>query len=142
MYRLIYKSTSTGPITKENLRDILFTSLNQNRTDGVNGALLATHSHFLQFLEGDFEAVNETFFRIAKDPRHLDIKLVSFGAVEKALFSEWRMKGFGVFDLNLELENRLKQHYGEEENGVFLPIEETQALALLYDIEIIEEKPS
>jgi hypothetical protein len=139
MYRLIYKSTSPGPITKENLRDILFTSLNQNRAGGINGALLTTHSHFLQFLEGDFEAVNETFFRIAKDPRHVDIKLVSFGPVEKAIFSEWNMKGFGVFDLNLELENRLKQKYGEEENGVFLPIEETQALSLLYDIEILKK---
>lgn len=141
MYRLIYKSASTGPISKQNLRDILYTSLDQNRADSVNGALIATRSHFLQFLEGDFEEVNETFFRIAKDPRHKDIKLVSFGPVDNALFSEWRMKGFGIFDMNLELENRLKQQYGEEDNSVFLPIDEAKALSLLYEIEIIDKTP-
>jgi hypothetical protein len=141
MYRLIYKSKASVPISKENLRDILYTSLEKNRFDGVNGALIATHSHFLQFLEGDFEDVNETFFRIVKDPRHLDIKLVSFGPVEKALFSQWSMKGFGIFNLNRELENKLKQQYGEEDNGVFLPTEEPDALLLLSDIEIIKKTP-
>ena len=141
MYRLIYKSKASVTISKENLRDILYTSLEKNRVDSVTGALIATHSHFLQFLEGDFEDVNETFFRIVKDPRHLDIKLVSFGPVEKALFSQWSMKGFGIFNLNLELENKLKQQYGEEDNGVFLPTEESDALLLLSDIEIIKKTP-
>lgn len=141
MYRLIYKSKSSGPISKENLRDILYTSLETNRADGVNGALIATHSHFLQYLEGDFDDVNETFFRIVKDPRHLDIKLVSFGSVEKALFSHWSMKGVGIFDLNLELENKLKQQYGEEEGGVFLPTDEPAALSLLGDLDILKNTP-
>lgn len=141
MYRLIYKSTSAGPINKKNLRDILYTSMDNNRAEGVNGALIATHSHFLQFLEGSFEDVNATFSRIVKDPRHLDITLVSFGPVDEALFSEWRMKGFGVFDLNLELENKLKQQYGEEANGVFLPTDEAKALSLLSAIEIIKKTP-
>lgn len=139
MYRLIYKSTSAGPISKEDLRDILYTSMDKNRAEGVNGALIATRSHFLQFLEGSFEDVNATFSRIVKDPRHRDITLVSFGPVDEALFSEWRMKGFGIFDLNLELENRLKQQYGEEANGVFLPTEETKAFSLLSDIEITKK---
>lgn len=141
MYRLIYKSTSAGPINKKNLRDILYTSMDNNRVEGVNGALIATHSHFLQFLEGSFEDVNATFSRIVKDPRHLDFTLVSFGPVDEALFSEWRMKGFGVFDLNLELENKLKQQYGEEANGVFLPTDEAKALSLLNAIEIIKKTP-
>ncbi len=139
MYRLIYKSKSAGLISKENLRDILYKSLENNRVDGVNGALIATSSYFLQFLEGDFDDVNSTFFRIIEDPRHRDIKLVSFRQVDKPLFSQWRMKGFGIFDLNLELENKLKERYGEEEGSVFLPTEEDNALALLQDIELIEK---
>ena len=139
MYRLIYKSRSAGSISKENLRDILYTSLEKNRADRVNGALIATSSYFLQFLEGDFDDVNSTFFRIVADPRHRDIKLVSFRQVDKPLFSQWRMKGFGIFDLNLELENRLIERYGEEEGSVFLPTEETKAIALLQDIEMTEK---
>jgi hypothetical protein len=140
MHRLIYKSRSSGSISKENLRDILYTSLEKNREDEVNGALIATSSHFLQFLEGDFDEVNATFFRIVGDPRHKDIKLVSFHQVDIPLFNEWRMKGFGIFDLNLELENRLKQKYGEEQGSVFLPTAEDEAIDLLYDMEIIKKR--
>jgi len=138
LYRLIYKSKSSGSISKNDLRDIMYTSLENNRAEGVNGALLATQSHFLQFLEGGFEEVNETFFRITKDPRHRDIKLVSFGPADAVLFSQWRMKGFGVFDLNVDLENKLKEQYGEEDGGVFLPIDEANALSLLKEIGFTE----
>lgn len=139
MYRLIYKSRSAGSISKENLRDILYTSLENNRTGGVNGALLATSSHFLQFLEGDFDDVNATFFRIIGDPRHRDIKLVSFRQIDKPLFSQWRMRAFGIFDLNLELENSLKERFGEEDGCVFLPTEETSAIELVQEVEMIEK---
>lgn len=139
MYRLIYKSRSAGSISKANLRDILYTSLENNRADGVNGALIATSLYFLQFLEGDFEGVNATFFRIIEDPRHRDIKLVSFRQVDQPLFSQWRMKGFGIFNLNLELENRLKERFGEEEGSVFLPTEEANAIALMQEVEMIEK---
>jgi hypothetical protein len=47
------------------------------------------------------------------------------------------MNGIGIFDLNLELENQLKQQYGEED-GVFLPTEEPKALSLLRNIEILK----
>lgn len=139
MYLLIYKSKATKPIDKKNLRDILYTSLEQNRSAGVRGALLATRSHFLQFLEGDFEAVNETFFRIVQDPRHTEIRLISFGPVPKNHFSGWRMKGFGIFDLNLDLEQKLKDAYGEEEGTVLLPTKTAAALALVRELEMIEE---
>lgn len=139
MYRLIYKSRSAGPISKENLRDILYTSLENNRAGGVTGALIATSSYFLQFLEGNFDDVNSTFFRIIGDPRHRDIKLVSFRQVDKPLFSQWRMKAFGIFDLNVELENSLKERFGEEEGSVFLPTEETDAIKLVQEVEMIEK---
>ena len=135
-YRLIYKSTAAARIKKDDLRDILYTSLEKNRAAGVNGALLATHSHFLHFLEGGFDEINETFFRIAKDSRHLDIKLVSFGQIEKPIFSQWKMKAFGIFELDIELEEKFKQQYGEEAGGVCLPVDETKALALLLDVEL------
>jgi hypothetical protein len=136
MHLLIYKSRAAQSLDKKNFRDILYTSLEQNRSADVKGALLATRRHFLQFLEGDFEAVNDTFFRIAADPRHTDIKLVSFGPVAKAHFADWRMKGFGIFDLNLELEQRLKKTYGEEEGSVLLPTDQESALSLVRDLEL------
>jgi hypothetical protein len=136
MHLLIYKSRAAQSLDKKNLRDILYTSLEQNRAADVRGALLATRSHYLQFLEGDFEAVNDTFFRIVNDPRHTDIRLVSFGPVARAHFGDWRMKGFGIFDLNLELEEKLKKTYGEEEGSVLLPTDQESALSLVHDLEL------
>ena len=140
MYRLIYKSKSIVELDQETVKDIIQRSQEMNEKRGITGALLATRTHFLQALEGEYEEVNLTFFKIATDPRHEEIQLVSFGPVEKRLFEGWVMKGFGIFDLNLELADRLKEKYGEEEGGVKFPIEEWAALSLMLDIKLIAEE--
>ena len=136
LYRLIYKSAASTTIGKNELSDILLNSLENNRSAGVTGALLATHSHFLHFLEGGFDEINETFFRITQDSRHHDIKLISFGPVEKQLFTQLKMKAFGIFELSPEDEQSFKEQYGVENNEVRLPVGESQALALLLDVEL------
>ena len=137
MHRLIYKSRANGVIDKETFRDILYTSVELNRKHGVNGALIASRSHYLQFLEGEHNIVADTFARIEKDNRHKNIVLITFSSIEKSFFADWRMRGFGLFDLNLELEKRLKQKYGEEDGGIRLPEDEQTALALAQDTNMI-----
>ncbi len=138
MYRLIYKSKNTQKLDKETFRDILYTSAQMNGACGVTGALLATHSHYLQFLEGEYEAVNDTFSRIVHDPRHSKVELIVFKPIDERLFSAWEMKGFGIFQLNKELEAMLKDKYGEEDGSVRFPREESASLSLLNDIKLIE----
>lgn len=139
MYRLIYKSRSITELDRETIKDILQRSQELNKKHQISGALIATTTHFLQALEGTYEDVNKTFFRIVADLRHEEIELVSFTPVNKRLFDGWIMKGFGIFDLNLELEDRLKKKYGAEDGGVKLPIEEWSALSLMHDIRIISD---
>lgn len=139
MYRLIYKSRSIVKLDQETVKDILHRSQDMNEKHQVSGALIATKTHFLQALEGSYDDVNKTFFRIVHDPRHEEIELVSFVPVSRRLFDGWTMKGFGIFDLNLELEDRLKKKYGDEEGGVKLPCEEWSALSLMHDIRIITD---
>ncbi len=81
--------------------------------------------------------VNHTFLNIVTDPRHEKIQLISFGPVNKRLFEGWVMKGLGLFDLNLELEKRLKEKYGEEDGGIRFPIEEWSSLSLMHDIKLM-----
>ena len=138
MYRLIYKSKTTQKLDKETFRDILYTSAQMNGASGVTGALLATRSHYLQFLEGEYDAVNDTFSRIIEDPRHSKVELIAFRPVDKRLFSAWEMKGFGIFQLNRDLEAMLKEKYGEEDGGVRFPHEESDSLSLLNDVKMIE----
>lgn len=49
------------------------------------------------------------------------------------------MKGFGIFGLNVELEERLKGKYGDEGGNVRLPTEEWSALSLMHDIQIVTD---
>lgn len=137
MYRLIYKSQSVAEVEQETVKDIIEHSWITNEKHSITGALLATRTHFLQALEGDFAEINETFFRIVSDPRHEYVQLISFAPAARRLFEGWTMQGFGLFDLDLELEQRLKVKYGEESGGICFPLEEWSALALMADMKAI-----
>lgn len=140
MYRLIYKSRSSVEIVQSTIKGILKDSYYSNDENAVTGALLATSTHFLQVLEGDFKTVNETFYSIAKDSRHEELELIHFGPTDRRLFEGWSMKGFGLLDMNVELEARLKIKYGEEGGCICFPTEEWAVLSLMHDIKAIEGK--
>ncbi len=141
MYRLIYKSRSETPIDWKMVREILHTSEQHNTEDHLSGVLLASSRHFMQVIEGPFEKVNDTFMRIARDPRHSAIKLVSFGTIDARMFSDWSMRGIGIFDLNKELEARLIDKYGQESGGLHFPLEEWMALAMIHDLNMVSDLP-
>ncbi len=141
MYRIIYKSKSVAPVDWPLVQQILHNSEQNNRENDISGVLIATLSHFLQFIEGTYEAVNSTFMRIVKDPRHHDIKLVCFSVIDGRIFKEWGMRGLGVFDFNKELEQQLISKYGEEQGSVKFPIEDWLALSLINDINMIHKIP-
>jgi hypothetical protein len=141
MYRLIYKSRVTRELDWPVIEDILHHSAANNSLAEVTGFLLATRNHFLQVLEGRFEDVNETFFRIARDPRHARIQLLSFEVVDARLFESWAMKGIGILDANTDLARQLIAKYGEQDGDVRFPLESWLALSLIYDIRAIQELP-
>jgi len=138
MYRLIYTSRSTRPIDWNLVQEILRASDRNNVEREITGVLLATKECFLQVLEGRSEDVSETFIRIVRDLRHDDIKLISFNVAEKRLFDAWAMRGIGVFDLNKDLERQLIAKYGGGEDGVRFPQEEWQVLAMINDIDMVQ----
>ncbi len=134
MYRLIYKSRSIGPVDWELVNQIISSSEAQNSQDNITGVLLATDSHFLQVIEGEFEELNNLFMRIARDTQHDNVQLISFACIESRLFGGWVMHGIGLFDFNAELSQQLIDKWGEEDGGVRFPVQEWQALALINDI--------
>jgi hypothetical protein len=141
MYRLIYKSHSAEPLDWETVQSILRESHANNELNGISGFLMASGSHFMQVIEGTFEDVNATYTRIARDPRHDQVVLLSFEVIDGRLFGEWGMKGIGVFGANDDLSKKLIQKYGEEDGGVRFPRESWLALSLIYDIRAINELP-
>jgi len=141
MYRIIYKSRSVQPLNWEIVRSITSVSETSNESCGVTGLLLASRTHFLQALEGNFEDVNSVFRRIARDERHEELSIIGFSLIDARLFGSWGMRGIGAFDFNLKIEAELKHKYGEEEEGIHFPLEEWKALAMINDIKMIRALP-
>jgi len=142
MYRIIYKSRSVQPLNWEIVRSITSVSEKSNEACGVTGVLLASRTHFLQALEGKFEDVNSVFRRIARDERHEELSIIGFSLIDARLFGSWGMRGIGAFDFNLQIEEELKQKYGEEDGGLHFPLEEWQALAMINDIKMMRKLPN
>ena len=62
-----------------------------NEKAGITGVLLFNRSYFLQVLEGGREQTTRAFTRIAADPRHHGVTLMSFQEVERRDFADWSM---------------------------------------------------
>jgi hypothetical protein len=118
---IVYKSRSKDVADLDLVNSILASSTRNNSANGITGVLIATKTHFLQILEGEFEALNATFQRISGDTRHDNIQLISFTEIEERKFGEWAMHGIGLFDLNHELAVKLSKRFGEENGAIHLP---------------------
>jgi len=118
---IIYKSRCTSAADLDMVNSILASSTRNNAANGVTGVLVATKTHFLQVLEGEFEILNDTFQRISSDTRHEKIQVISFTEIQERRFSQWAMHGIGLFDLNQELAIELCQKFGEESDNVRIP---------------------
>ncbi len=141
MYRMIYKSRSVEPLDWEIVRSITSVSERNNESRGLTGVLLASRTHFLQVIEGNFEDLNAAFQRICRDERHTALCIVGYSVIDARLFGGWGMRGIGTFDFNRKIEEELKGKYGEEEGGIRLPLEEWQALAMINDIKMMRDLP-
>jgi Sensors of blue-light using FAD len=89
--QLIYVSRPFG-FDAVTLNAILFSARHHNRLSGTTGALICREDIFLQFLEGSQTAINDTYGRIQRDGRHIDIKLLWSGESENRQFPEWDMR--------------------------------------------------
>lgn len=127
---LVYKSRCNGVATWDMVNSILASSTRNNAANGITGVLVATETHFLQILEGEFNSVNATFERIARDTRHDTLQLINFTNITNRKFGDWAMHGIGLFDLNRELIIRLCLKFGEDNGNVQFPttMEETMAM--------------
>lgn len=138
---MIYKSRSKGMIDSDLVESILASSTRNNPDKGITGVLMATETHFLQILEGEFDKLNSTFERIARDPRHEKIQIISFTELDERKFSDWAMHGIGLFNLNQEFALKLRRRFGEDNGIIRLPSTKTGVMELL-DMMLLEDHPT
>ena len=93
LVRLLYVSRAADSVSAEALAAILKKSKENNAATGVTGVLCFCFNAriFLQVLEGGRDAVSALYNRIAQDPRHREVVLLSYEEIGERHFSSWSM---------------------------------------------------
>jgi hypothetical protein len=95
LYRLIYCSRDVagpaGDAAHPDLDAIAAGSRRRNEQEGVTGALLFTGTGYAHVLEGPRDALDRVFDRVAADPRHTEVTILSFTPTERRRFPDQPM---------------------------------------------------
>ena len=89
LVRLMYASRATETVRPEVLNAILRKSTQNNPAVGVTGVLCFSGNIYLQVLEGGRSHVSALYNRIAADPRHSDVVLLSYEDIAERGFAGW-----------------------------------------------------
>jgi hypothetical protein len=106
LIQLLYLSKSAPGVGSSDLADILATSSRKNQALGITGILCHKGGYFLQLLEGEETSVLELYLKIARDPRHTDLVIISISTATSRIFEGWAM---GAID-----ESLVPKEYGAE----------------------------
>lgn len=102
-WRLIYTSRRTSADPAGAAGEVAaiqqVASANNGRV-GLGGALVVSPSRFAQVLEGPREALEATFERISRDPRHDDLLVMSFAPTDTPAFGDFRLAAISIAEPN------------------------------------------
>ena len=88
MKRIIYCSQSTIDFSPDELVDLLEAARQRNAGSDLSGMLLYCNQSFLQMLEGEPAALEETYRRISADDRHENLRLLMDAEISSRLFPD------------------------------------------------------
>lgn len=127
-FQMIYRSRCDAEGSRSAmLRSIVAASERNNAQDGITGFLLFDKIHFMQVLEGEKCDVLKAFDRIASDPRHSEIVVLSQREVTHRAFPEWAMGGVIRSD---EVSRMFDAHGWSNDAGAALSADDLVALAV------------
>jgi hypothetical protein len=95
--QLVYASSTPRLLGRDELLDILRVSRRNNAAVGVTGALVYTEGNVMQVLEGPPAAVEATYERVHRDPRHHNALVLLRAEAAGRSFPDWSM-GFRTLD--------------------------------------------
>lgn len=94
--RVIYTSISAQELSQQDVLNILTKAVERNAERSVTGMLIYDQGSFWQALEGSHIDVMDAYDRIATDPRHHDVTLLSIEENVQRMFPKFSM-GFPGF---------------------------------------------
>lgn len=97
--RLMYISKAVDPFSKEQLESLQQQSMINNQRVHVTGLLCYFEAQFIQYLEGSEQIVQDLMGKIANDPRHDVVKIISLPSGDLRYFVDWDMRYFSPDDI-------------------------------------------
>ncbi len=88
---IVYISAATAPFTDQQLEALLVVARELNLTSGVTGVLLYSLGNFMQYFEGEEEAVQVTYERILASKRHKNIVEIFDRPISTRSFASWQV---------------------------------------------------
>ncbi len=91
LVRLMFASRAVPGLGQEELAALLRMARARNAQHGITGVLCHSEGVFMQVIEGGRSAVNHLYNRIAADPRHTRVELLSYQEIAERRFAGWAM---------------------------------------------------
>ena len=101
LHEIIYVSLASRDLPAEELAQLLDKARTHNATLGITGMMIYHRREFMQLLEGEQEAVQSLYDRIASDPRHQQLRKIWDGPIRERGFSDWGMAFVAPDELDL-----------------------------------------
>ena len=124
--RAVFKPVPVKQGVEPSVGRILMQSRRNNAHASIGGVLYFGDGYFFQALEGERQAVNRAYQRIAADTRHSEVTILSLKTVSERFFADWSMK-------YVPAEEAVKQFIRSRNYQRFEPLkfEEAEAEALI-----------
>ena len=88
---LIYFSERSSTCTEEEIQNILQVSTLNNALFHISGILLYTETHFIQYIEGNYDLLMPLYKKIISDSRHNNVELLDLQLKNERVFPTWAM---------------------------------------------------
>src|SRR5258706_13114533 len=92
LVRLMYCSRTKETISQDDLTAIMVKSRTSNPQHGITGVLCCSGRIFLQVLESGRLEINKLYNKIANDPRHQDVGLLSYEEIDERSFAHGSLR--------------------------------------------------
>jgi hypothetical protein len=91
MHAIAYVSAASWSLVDEQVERIVAEARRRNALNGVTGVLLYCDGNFMQYLEGEEDAVVDTFARIRASESHYQINELMNQPILEREFGDWTM---------------------------------------------------
>ena len=91
MHAIAYVSAASWNLLDEQVDRIVAEARARNAVNGITGVLLYCDGNFMQYFEGEADAVRETFARIRASESHYQVNELMNQPIEEREFSDWAM---------------------------------------------------